>query len=168
MGGGTDEEASMRYQHTNSNTSHNRSSGFSSVAEIAGGMGLQPSPRQQDNPALSTIVDHGGHLVLVKRGERSPVWFKWQKLKPAPDVVAAHNGRVGLIPHSIGATALDVDFGDPSNLPKPWVGCRSRRPGGVHLYYGDDQARGNQNWQAAGCSGEVRSAKGYLIRCLCT
>ena len=123
---------------------------------------------QQDNPALSTIVDHGGHLVLVKRGERSPVWFKWQKRKPAPDVVAAHNGRVGLIPHSIGATALDVYFGDPSNLPKPWVGCRSRRPGGVHLYYGDDQARGNQNWQAAGCSGEVRSAKGYLIRCLCT
>ena len=156
----------MRYQHTNTNhqaTSHNRSSGFSSAAEIAEGMGLQLSPRQRDAPALSTIVDHGGHLVLVRRGERAPVWSKWQKRKPALDLVAAHNGRVGLIPHSIGATALDVDFGDPSNLPKPWVGCRSRRPGGVHLYYGDDQARGNQNWQAAGCSGEVRSAKGYLI-----
>ena len=37
----------MRYQHTNSNTSHNRSSGFSSVAEIAGGMGLRsPQPQQ--------------------------------------------------------------------------------------------------------------------------
>ena len=35
----------MRYQHTN--TSHNRSSGFSSVAEIAGGMGLRsPQPQQ--------------------------------------------------------------------------------------------------------------------------
>ena len=45
MGGGTDEEASMRYQHTN--TSHNQSSGFSSVAEIAGGMGLRsPQPQQ--------------------------------------------------------------------------------------------------------------------------
>ena len=45
MGGGTDEKASMRYQHTN--TSHNRSSGFSSVAEIAGGMGLRsPQPQQ--------------------------------------------------------------------------------------------------------------------------
>ena len=43
MGGGTDGDASMRYQHTN--TSHNRSSGFSSVAEIAGGMGLR-SPQQ--------------------------------------------------------------------------------------------------------------------------
>ena len=35
----------MQYQHTN--TSHNRSSGFSSVAEIAGGMGLRsPQPQQ--------------------------------------------------------------------------------------------------------------------------
>ena len=50
MGGGTDGEASMRYQHTNTShqaTSHNRSSGFSSVAEIAGGMGLRsPQPQQ--------------------------------------------------------------------------------------------------------------------------
>ena len=29
-------------------------------------------------------------------------------------MVAAHDGRIGLIPHSIGATALDVDHGDPS------------------------------------------------------
>ena len=35
----------MQYQHTN--TSHNRSSGFSGVAEIAGGMGLRsPQPQQ--------------------------------------------------------------------------------------------------------------------------
>ena len=50
MGGGTDGDASMRYQHTNTShqaTSHNRSSGFSSVAEIAGGMGLRsPQPQQ--------------------------------------------------------------------------------------------------------------------------
>ena len=40
----------MRYQHINTShqtTSHNRSSGFSSVAEIAGGMGLRsPQPQQ--------------------------------------------------------------------------------------------------------------------------
>ena len=33
----------------------------------------------------------------------------------------------------------------------------------MHLYYGDDKARGNQKWQAEGCSGEVRGSKGYLI-----
>ena len=40
----------MRYQHTNTShqaTSHNRSSGFSSVAEIAGGMGLRSLQPQQ-------------------------------------------------------------------------------------------------------------------------
>ena len=104
----------MRYQHTN--TSH---SGFSSAAEIAECMGLQPSPRHQDTPALTTIADHGGHLVLVRRGQKRPVWSKWESRNPPLDVVAAHNGRVGLIPHSIGATALDVDFGDPASLPPP-------------------------------------------------
>ena len=113
--------------------------------------------------ALDTIVEAGGHLVLVRRGAKAPVWSKWQKRKPSLDVVAMHPGRVGLIPYSIGATALDVDRGDPELLPTPWTRTRSQRVGGVHLYYGDDQARGNQSWEAEGCSGEVRSAKGYLI-----
>ena len=133
--------------------------GFSSAAEIAGAMGL----RSLINPALCTILDHGGHLVLVRRGLRKPVWDKWQLRKPSLDVVAGHNGRVGLVPHSIGSSALDVDFGDPINLPRPWAKYRSKRPGGAHFYYGDDEARGNGNWSAAGCSGQVRSARGYLI-----
>ena len=136
-------------------------SGFSSVAEIVGGMGL----RSLGTSALSTIVDHGGHLVLVRRGHKRPVWSKWESRKPSMDVVAAHNGRVGLIPHSIGATALDVDFGDPASLPRPWTKCRSQRQGGFHLYYGDAKARGNGKFDtgADGCSGEIRGARGYLI-----
>ena len=113
--------------------------------------------------SLRTIADAGGHLVLVKRGEKRPVWARWQKRKPSLDVVAAHDGRLGLVPHSIGASALDVDQGDPSDLPLPWTRTRSQRAGGVHLYYGDDLARGNQSWEAEGCSGEVRGARGYLI-----
>ena len=49
-----------------------------SSLEVAEGMGLQLSPRQRDAPALSTIVDHGGHLVLVRRGQKRPVWSKWE------------------------------------------------------------------------------------------
>ena len=113
--------------------------------------------------SLETITEIGGHLILVKRGLKEPVWSKWEKRKPSLDVVLAHDGRIGLIPNSIGATALDVDHGDPSELPTPWTSYRTQRRGGAHLYYGDDEARGNQDWQAAGCSGQVRSAKGYLI-----
>ena len=113
--------------------------------------------------SLETITENAGHLVLIKRGKRSPVWSRWQKRTPSLDVVRAHDGRLGLVPYSIGSTALDVDHGDPRDLPTPWTQYRSRRPGGKHFYYGDDSPRGNQNWHAAGCSGQVRSAKGYLI-----
>ena len=141
----------MQYQHTN--TSHNRTR-FSTLAEIAECMGLQPSPRHQDTPALSTIADHGGHLVLVRRGQKRPVWSKWESRNPPLDVVAAHNGRVGLIPHSIGATALDVDFGDPASLPRPWTKYPSQRRGGFHLYYGNE---------AASLKRETRFAAGFPI-----
>ena len=133
---------------------------FASVVEIAGGMGLQLSPRQRDSPALSTIADHGGHLVLVRRGQKRPVWSKWESRNPPLDVVAAHNGRVGLIPHSIGATALDVDFGDPASLPRPWTKYPSQRRGGCHLYYGDAQARGNGKFDTGGCSGRFEGREG--------
>ena len=113
--------------------------------------------------SLETITDHGGHLVLVERGSKRPVWSKWQSRKPALDVVAAHDGRIALIPHSIGATALDVDHGDPAELPTPWTQYRTQRRNGRHFYYGDDQPRRNQKWRIGDCSGEVRGAHGYLI-----
>ena len=36
----------------------------------------------------------------------------------------------------------------------------SRRAGGRHLYYSDTQGRGNAHFEAYGCAGEIRSAKG--------
>ena len=79
------------------------------------------------------------------------------------DVSIQHDGPLGIIPYSIGTSALDVDRGDWRKLPRSWVNYRTRRKGGRHLFYGDDQARGNSNWAAKDCSGEVRGAKGYLI-----
>ena len=35
-------------------------------------------------------------------------------------------------------------------------------PRGAHAYYQDNTPRGNKHWQAFGCRGEVRSARGYL------
>ena len=113
--------------------------------------------------SLETITENGGHLVLVERGSKRPVWSRWQKRKPALDVVRAHDGRLGLVPYSIGSSALNVDSGDPRDLPTPWTQYRTQRRNGAHFYYGDDEARGNQKWHAAGCSGEVRGARGYLI-----
>ena len=87
----------------------------------------------------------------------------WQKQRPALDVSIQHDGPLGIIPYSIGTSALDLDRGDWRKLPRPWVNYRTRRKGGRHLFYADDQARGNSNWAAEDCAGEVRGAKGYLI-----
>ena len=39
----------------------------------------------------------------------------------------------------------------------------SRRAAGKHLYYSDTEGRRNAHFEAYGCAGEIRSAKGYLI-----
>ena len=86
-----------------------------------------------------------------------------------PEVVQFHvdqGKNVGLIPASIGTSALDVDQGDPADLfdhHPARVVLPSRRRNGRHGYYDDGQRRGNEKWAAYGCAGEVRSAKGFLV-----
>ena len=125
---------------------------------------MQQNPT--NNPqALQTIYHAGGHFVLCLEDKR-PVWRSWQKLRPGLDVVLAHNGPLGLQPWSISTTALDVDAGDPGELVQAWppmAVLNSRRAGGRHLYYSDTAGRGNAHFEAYGCAGEIRSAKGYLI-----
>ena len=115
--------------------------------------------------ALTSLHQRGAHFVLC-RDKRPLPGFPWRAHTPALDCVLAHRGNVGLIPFSVGTSALDVDKGEPHQLSlfyPPLVILRSQRPGGEHFYYRDDMPRGNQQWSAFGCSGEVRSAKGYLI-----
>ena len=119
--------------------------------------------------AIGVIHDAGGHLVLCRaraEGEqkaKSPYWSGWQLQGAALDVCLAHDGPLGIVPQSIGTSGLDVDFGDWNKMPGAWADYGTRRKGGRHLYYCDDVERGNRNWKAAGCSGEIRGARGYLI-----
>ena len=87
----------------------------------------------------------------------------WQKQRPALDVSIQHDGPLGIIPYSIGTSALDLDRGDWRKMPRSWVNYGTRRKGGRHLFYADDQARRNSTWAAEDCAGEVRGANGYLI-----
>lgn len=115
--------------------------------------------------ALTYLHERGAHFVLC-RDKRPLRGFPWRDYTPALDCVLAHPGSVGLIPWSVETSALDVDAGESSQLSlfhQPLVAIRSQRPGGQHLYYRDHVPRGNGHWAAFGCSGEVRSARGYLI-----
>ena len=125
---------------------------------------MQRNPN--NNPqALQAIYCAGGHFVLCLEDKR-PLWRSWQKLRPGLDVVLAHQGPLGLKPWSINTTALDVDVGDPGKLIQAWppmAVLNSRRSDGKHLYYSDTEGRGNGHFEAYGCAGEIRGAKGYLV-----
>ena len=68
-----------------------------------------------------------------------------------------------MFPFSIGTSALDIDHGDIGELvthePPLTVLPTSR---GSHCYYHDDVPRGNKKFAVFGCTGDVRSAKGFL------
>ena len=64
------------------------------------------------------------------------------------------------------ATALDLDVGNAEQLVLrfgPWARLPSRKLGHEHLYFDDVSPRGNSKWSLDGASGDVRSARGYLI-----
>ena len=111
--------------------------------------------------AVAFLHDGGGHFVLC-HGKR-PIWPRWQRRRPGLDTVVAHGQDLGLIPWSIRTSALDVDHGEVGELVEatsPLVTLQS--PRGHHCYYEDCEGRGNANWDAFGCQGDVRSARGFL------
>ena len=105
----------------------------------------------QNSASVTTLVDHGAHLVLC-RPDKRPLWRGWQKRRPSADGALSHlddeHGPLGLVPWSLRSTGVDVDAGSPDELARsfaPWADVPSRR--GRHLYYDDDQPRGNAAWK---------------------
>ena len=123
-------------------------------------------------PARAAVAalaaDHGAHIVLADRGKR-PCWldsgpYSWPRRRPSPEVIKAHRGRFGIIPWSVQTTGLDVDHGDPVQLSvfcEPIANLRTRR--GRHLYCADNQGRPNGRFELAGCGGDIRGDRGYLV-----
>ena len=108
-----------------------------------------------------------GTSSLPRTGQAAAVAFLGQSLRPPLDLVQAHDGPLGLKPWSVGKLrALTWTWGIPPccwRTIQPW---RSLRPSGqaagtctTH----DTKGRGNGSFSVLGCSGEIRSAKGYLI-----
>ena len=107
---------------------------------------------------------------MLCRADKSPFWRRWQHNRAPLDEVEYHQARglpVGVIPWSLRASGLDVDWGNPSDFATaypPMARLPSRRPGGQHLWYRDTQPRRNlQQLAFPGWSGDLRSRTGYLI-----
>ncbi len=62
---------------------------------------------------------------------------------------------------------VDVDQGDPFpeliQQHRPLAIWRSRQEGRYHLLYRSARPKGNGDWEALGCFGQLRSARGYAI-----
>ena len=78
---------------------------------------------------LGTLYDHGAHFVLCGgKDGKVPIWKRWQAHRPTLEVVehhADHGRSIGIVPASIGTSALDVDHGDPGELFAQWPCARS-------------------------------------------
>ena len=81
--------------------------------------------------AVAYLHDRGAHFVLY-HGKRA-IWWRWQRRRPSLGLVLKHGREIGLIPYSVGASALDIDYGDIGELievkPPPGDRCvAARRP----------------------------------------
>lgn len=131
-------------------------------------MGSSNRNAEASQGALTYLQERGAHFVLLSTRRGTPERKRWQIIRPSTAAVLEHRGPLGLIPASIGTSALDIDQGDPTELLKrypPLVCLPSKSPGHFHAYYQDDTPRGNAGWEACGCSGDVRSGRGYLRLC---
>ena len=120
-----------------------------------------PHP-EETRRALAYLHDRGTHFVLL--ADKKPLWQGYLKRRPALETVL-HAPDLGIVPWSIHNTALDVDRGEPVQLclfHPPLVVLVSGKADRCHLYYRDTEPRRNGNWDAFGCSGQIRGANGFL------
>lgn len=111
--------------------------------------------------AIADLQERGGHFVIC-RG-KVPIWPRWQRRRPPLDLVLEHGPEIGLIPWSLGTTALDLDWGLLGQLVQatdPLAILPS--PRGAHLYFEDREGRANGSWSAFSAGGEVRGSRGFV------
>ena len=124
--------------------------------------------------AIASLIDIfvDAHAVLC-RGKVA-LQKGWQNLRPTPGDAWNHlnanpRNTVGVVPHSLGLTVMDVDAGPAlllANLAPPALVIPSRTAGHGHLWFPDAYPRANSRWDYRGAfvaTGEIRSAAGFVV-----
>ena len=120
-------------------------------------MGVQDS--------LVSLWNSDAHIVLCNP-EKKPIHRGYMKQRPGLEAVLDHADLLGLVPWSLGLSALDLDHGNPEPIVRdfpPLISVPTKRQGGFHFYYRDVEGRGNANWEHQGASGQIRSERGFLV-----
>ena len=129
---------------------------------------ITPPPPSQGPSAEASLEAHGAQLVLTA-GKR-PIWKGWPKRWPTAAQAEHHRaagGVLGVVPHTLGATVVDIDRGDPKQLllrlgTPPWAALKTLRDDGWHWWFDDAERRRNSSWFLDGCQGDIRSASGFV------
>ena len=134
-------------------------------------MNTLPNRHPHDNAHIEDLWHVRAHFVLLRDTvTKAPLWKEYQKRPPGPETIIKHLVKdekhgLGIIPFSLGCSALDVDRGDGNDILRIRTAkavLNSVNHSNAHLYFDDDTPRGNSNFTLFGCSGQVRSAKGFL------
>lgn len=143
----------------------------------------ESSTRQHDWATVCELVElvaenvrEPAHFLLCNPYDhprpKAPATPKWQDFYPGLGQVYDHlakGGLIGAVPATLdgGYTVVDVDKGQPARMWldfHPYFMVQSSGPGRAHLWYKDPGGnRPNAKWEYEGCSGEIRSANGYVI-----
>ena len=136
-------------------------------------------------PPLSLYLYHkllkaGARLVLcyyeTDTGRKRPIHENWQRLRPDFAEVCRHlaahpNNLIGIVPASVGAVVLDVDYGDwkalAEHLGSAATSNRTLRPKGRHIWIpadpkGKKPTNSGFNFQDL-AAGDVRHQNGYVV-----
>ena len=116
--------------------------------------------------ALATLAEHDAHFVLC-RGKRA--FMKgWQDNPPPLEATLRHQGRVGVIPASVGCIVVDIDRGGDEALAQtrdtlgaPIAVVKSQKAGRYHVWYQSRDA--SQFRKGEWRYGDLIGSSGYAV-----
>ena len=105
--------------------------------------------------AVKTLYKAGFQFVLLDN--KKPIHCGYKNNPPDFKEVIYHKGSLGIVPDTASdypLVALDVDYGNPKDLPLPFAKYPTKRGWHFYYYYPDSHAKQLGNFDAFNCQGQ--------------
>ena len=105
--------------------------------------------------AVKTLYKAGFQFVLLDN--KKPIHCGYKQCPPDFKEVIYHKGELGIVPDSASdypLVGLDVDFGNPKDLPLPFARYPTNRGWHYFYYYPDSHKNQSGNFDAFNCQGQ--------------
>ena len=105
--------------------------------------------------AVKTLYNAGFQFVLLDN--KKPIHCGYKQNPPDGKELIYHKGQLGIVPDSASdypLIGLDVDYGNPNNLPLPFARYPTNRGWHYFYYYPDSHKKQSGNFDAFSCQGQ--------------